>query len=103
MRRLLWRFQVYLASRRLIGIALLLCPATLMAAEEKVSTPWALRPVVRPEVPQNVTSSTNPIDAFVAAEWQAKGLHPVGPADKRVLLRRVYLDLVGLPPTPAEQ
>ena len=39
---------------------------------------------------------------FVAAKWAEKGLTPVTPADKRVLLRRVYLDLIGLPPT-AEQ
>src|SRR5213075_1624946 len=59
--------------------------------------------VRRPEVPTGVTDSTNPIDAFIAAEYKAKGLKRVGPADKRVLLRRVYLDLIGLPPTPAEQ
>src|SRR5262249_23882202 len=47
--------------------------------------------------------SGNPIDAFLAAEQRARGLKPVGFADKRTLLRRVYLDLVGLPPTPAEQ
>ena len=67
------------------------------------SRPWALEPVVRPEVPTGVTTSPNPIDAFIAAGYEAKGLKPVGPADKRALLRRVYLDLVGLPPTPAEQ
>ena len=64
---------------------------------------WSLTPVVRPEVPAGSTASSNPIDAFIAAEYQAKGLTPVGPADKRTLLRRVYLDLIGLPPTPAEQ
>ena len=35
--------------------------------------------------------------------WKEKGLTPAGPADKRTLLRRVYLDLIGFPPTPAEQ
>jgi hypothetical protein len=64
---------------------------------------WALKPVVRPEVPAGVTSSSNPIDAFIAAQWQAKALKPVPVADKAVLLRRVYLDLIGIPPTPAEQ
>ena len=44
----------------------------------------------------------NPIDAFVAAEHEKRGLKPLPAADKRVLLRRVYLDLTGLPPTPAE-
>ena len=62
-----------------------------------------LKPVVRPDVPRDLTRSTNPIDAFIAANYRAKQLHPVGPADKLTLLRRVYLDLVGLPPSPAEQ
>jgi len=64
---------------------------------------WALGPLVRPPVPAGLTTSANPIDAFIAAEYQAKGLTPVGPADKRTLLRRVYLDLTGMAPTPAEQ
>ena len=64
---------------------------------------WVLKPVVRPQVPAGVTKSANPIDAFIAAEYKKKGLKPVGPADKRTLLRRVYLDLIGIPPTPAEQ
>lgn len=64
---------------------------------------WVLEPVVRPTVPQGLTQSTNPIDAFVAEQYRANGLKPTGPADKRTLLRRVYLDLVGLPPSPTEQ
>ena len=46
---------------------------------------------------------TNPIDRFLDASRRAKGLKAVGPADKLALLRRVYLDLIGLPPSPAEQ
>jgi hypothetical protein len=65
--------------------------------------PWSLKPVVTPMVPAGVSGSANPIDAFMAATHQAKGLHAVGPADRRTLLRRLYLDLVGIPPTPAEQ
>jgi len=64
---------------------------------------WVLKPVVRPQIPADATKAANPVDAFIAAEYQSKGLRPVGPADKRTLLRRVYLDLVGIPPTPAEQ
>jgi hypothetical protein len=63
---------------------------------------WSFRPVVRPAAPAVRNAKfeiRNPIDAFVAAKWAEKGLTPVGPADKRVLLRRVYLDLIGLPPT----
>ena len=59
---------------------------------------------MRPELPdvQNVNWASHPIDRFVAAEHEARGLLPSEPADKRTLLRRVYLDLVGLPPTPTE-
>src|SRR3954452_17083691 len=64
---------------------------------------WVLKPVVRPQVPTGVAKSANPIDAFIAAELKKKGLRSVGPADKRTLLRRVYLDLIGIPPSPAEQ
>jgi Protein of unknown function (DUF1553)/Protein of unknown function (DUF1549) len=64
---------------------------------------WVLKPVVRPQPPAGVTKSTNPIDAFIAAQHRAKGLTAAGPADKATLLRRVYLDLTGIPPTVAEQ
>jgi hypothetical protein len=62
---------------------------------------WSLQPVTRPPVP--ASASANPIDAFIAANYQAKGLVAVGKADKLTLLRRVYFDLIGLPPTIAEQ
>jgi hypothetical protein len=42
------------------------------------------------------------IDRFVLAKLEEKGLSPAGPAERRTLVRRVYFDLLGLPPTPAE-
>jgi len=42
------------------------------------------------------------IDRFVLAAQEAKGLHPVADADRRTLIRRLYFDLIGLPPTPEE-
>jgi mono/diheme cytochrome c family protein len=66
---------------------------------------WSFRTPVRPKVPEIANRQSpiiNPIDAFVAAKWAEKGLTPVKPADKRILLRRVTLDLTGLPPTAAE-
>ncbi|HVL11047.1 MAG TPA: DUF1549 domain-containing protein, partial [Gemmata sp.] len=63
---------------------------------------WAFRTPVRPKVPDTKHSVANPIDAFVVAEWERRGLTPVKPADRGVLLRRVYLDLIGLPPTPEQ-
>ena len=44
----------------------------------------------------------SPIDAFILAELEKKGLTPVGDADKRTLIRRIHLDLTGLPPTSDE-
>jgi hypothetical protein len=69
----------------------------------KESDLWALKPVVRPDVPTGLTASPNPIDAFIAEGYAAKGLKPVDPADRQALLRRVSFDLTGLPPTLAEQ
>jgi mono/diheme cytochrome c family protein len=65
---------------------------------------WSFIPVVRPEVPRVTRAAwvRNPIDAFIAARLEAAGLEPSAETDKTTLLRRVTLDLTGLPPTPAE-
>lgn len=65
---------------------------------------WAFRKPVRSAVPQveNAAWVKNPIDAFVLAKLEEKGLSPASPAGKRTLLRRVTFDLTGLPPTPEE-
>jgi hypothetical protein len=62
---------------------------------------WAFRSPVRPTMPKvkNVAWVRNPVDAFIAAEHEKRGLTPQGPAERGLLLRRVYLDLTGLPPT----
>ncbi|MCU1326032.1 MAG: hypothetical protein JWN34_1402 [Bryobacterales bacterium] len=89
-------------------------PAIKGVADARAKTPtppgtaarprlWSLQPVVRPDVPAQPTGSTNPIDAFVAAMQTANKVEPVGLADERTLLRRVYMDLIGIPPTVAEQ
>ena len=71
--------------------------------KEPTELSWSLKPVSCPPVPEGDAAVTNPIDRFLQAELRARGLRAVGPADKLALLRRVYLDLVGLPPSPAEQ
>ena len=62
---------------------------------------WAYQPIA-PVTPPAVARSwcINPIDAFVARGHAARGLQPVPPASKVALLRRVYYDLIGLPPSP---
>ncbi len=65
---------------------------------------WAFQPVKKPVVPvvKDQRWTANPIDAFVFAKLEAKGLAANPPADKRVLIRRVCYDITGLPPTPEE-
>lgn len=65
---------------------------------------WAYRPVARPEVPESLDAGwvSNPIDVFVLAGLNAKGLSPSAWADRRTLIRRVYLDVLGLLPSPEE-
>ena len=65
---------------------------------------WAFIPPKRPEIPKvaNAAWVRNPIDSFVLARLEKEGLKPQPEADKTTLLRRVYLDLTGLPPTPAD-
>lgn len=72
------------------------------SASAKVDDPlewWSLRPIARPPIP---SGSSNPIDAFVQAKLSEKGLKPAPEADARTLCRRLYFDLIGLPPTPEE-
>ena len=65
---------------------------------------WSFQKPTRPALPvvANERFAKNPIDRFLAAEHERQGLAPSPPAPKNVLLRRLYLDLIGLPPTPAE-
>ena len=65
---------------------------------------WAFIAPVRPAVPAVKSAEwvRNPIDAFILAKLETAGLKPAPEADKRKLARRVALDLIGLPPTPAE-
>jgi mono/diheme cytochrome c family protein len=65
---------------------------------------WAFKPVLDPAPPavQHAERVVNPIDRFVLATLEAKGLSLSSPADKRTLIRRVYFDLIGLPPTADE-
>lgn len=77
---------------------------TSSSAASEAADYWAFRKPVRSPVPQVKSAAwvKNPIDAFVLAKLEEKGLSPSPAADKRTLLRRVTFDLTGLPPTPEE-
>jgi hypothetical protein len=65
---------------------------------------WAFTPPVRPEVPKVKDAGwvKNPVDNFILSHLEAEKLSPSAQADKAALLRRLSLDLVGLPPSPKE-
>ncbi len=65
---------------------------------------WSLRPIRRPPLPKVHQKDWpyNPIDTFLLAEWEKRGLVPAPDVDRRSLARRASFDIVGLPPT-AEQ
>ncbi|MBL9080574.1 MAG: DUF1549 domain-containing protein, partial [Planctomycetales bacterium] len=67
---------------------------------------WSLEPIVRPAVPEVAASadlpSANPVDRFIREKLQEKGLSPSREAAPAVLCRRLYYDLIGLPPTPEQ-
>jgi len=72
------------------------------AASAKVSDPldwWSLKPMAKPTPP---AGAPNAIDAFVRAKLVEKSLQPSPEADAGTLIRRLYFDLIGLPPTPEE-
>ncbi|HWB13861.1 MAG TPA: DUF1553 domain-containing protein [Pirellulales bacterium] len=65
---------------------------------------WSFQKLARPPVPVTDADafSHNPIDAFVLARLRENGLEPSQQADRRTLIRRVYFDVIGLPPAPDE-
>lgn len=65
---------------------------------------WAYQPIQKPEVPRpkDAAWAHGDIDRFILAELEAKGLKPVADADNYTLVRRIYFDLAGLPPTAEE-
>lgn len=65
---------------------------------------WAYQTPTRPEVPNiKITGWVKtPVDAFILARLEKEGLTPAEPAARATLLRRVYFDLIGLPPSPEE-
>ena len=66
---------------------------------DKKTDHWAFKPPVRPKVP---TIAKHPIDAFIRERLAKEGLQPSAPAAPETMVRRIHLDLTGLPPTPQE-
>ena len=101
-------------TSRVIPLALfgvLLMVSARSAAEEKYADPdltpkdrahWSFVPPKRAGVPKTKHQTTNAIDAFVRARLEKEGLKPSPRADKLTLIRRVTLDLTGLPPAPED-
>ena len=96
---------------RCVVIAACLAVVLPVKAEELKEPPisqidrehWSFRPLFRPAVPALPTRDmANPIDVFLEQRLRESGLVALGQADRLTLLRRVTLDLVGLPPTPEE-
>jgi hypothetical protein len=90
-----------------VTLLVLRCVSGLYASDDfepEDRAHWAFQKVTRPELPQvqNRDWVRNAVDAFVVAELEKQNIPPGPPADKRTLLRRAYLDLIGIPPTPTE-
>src|SRR5438105_919278 len=74
------------------------------AGPDSAAAHWSLLPLQRAEPPavKDKAWAKTPIDRFILAKLEEQGLQPMPAADQRTLLRRVYFDLIGLPPAPQE-
>lgn len=81
---------------------LTLAPGAVISDEDRAF--WSFQPIQRPAVPTGVPAEKvrTPVDAFLLQELQRQGLSYAPEADRRTLIRRVTIDLTGLPPTPEE-
>lgn len=72
------------------------------APERAVARHWSLAPIGNPAIPAvaNQAWCRNPIDRFILARLEREGISPSPEADRATLIRRLYLDLLGLPPEP---
>jgi mono/diheme cytochrome c family protein len=72
--------------------------------KDKGRSHWAFQPLhrVSPPAVKDPAWAENPVDAFIAARLEEAGMKPSPAADRHTLFRRVYFDLIGLPPTPEE-
>ena len=103
-----WHLKIIIAA----VLLLLPCQATVFS-EEQSSSPesglfefWSLKPIIKYAPPALGLAdrgwARNPIDHFITAKLAEKNLTYSGEAKRQTLIRRVYFDLLGLPPTPNE-
>ncbi len=73
-------------------------------AEDDPAEHWSFQKLVRPKIPpvKNANWARNPIDTFVAARHESHDIEPQSDATRLTLIRRLYIDLIGLPPDPEE-
>ncbi|HEX2751478.1 MAG TPA: DUF1549 domain-containing protein, partial [Verrucomicrobiales bacterium] len=82
---------------------LFLCGSAFAAPKNTSHDWWSLKPLVRPAVPASTAPGLRTaVDSFIAVKLAEKGLAMAPEADRRTLIRRVYFDLTGLPPSPEE-
>ncbi len=75
---------------------------TTAAAPDVAATHWSFQPIRRPPLPPTGQTVRNPIDRFILAKLDAQHLAPAPEASRRLLIRRLSFDLIGLPPSPEE-
>jgi hypothetical protein len=99
---------VFTMKFRLLILAVLAAPPIcgLATADPNPTPPrfWSFEKPTRhaPPAVQNASWPKGVIDRFLLARMEQAGLSPIGPADRRTLIRRVYFDITGLPPAPEE-
>ena len=102
------RFTSHIRATFALGLIYALgafpCAADSSSFTDEELAWWALQPLQNVALPTNPndTWSKSPIDHFVHRKLTENNLEPAPQANKRVLIRRLYLDLIGLPPTPKE-
>jgi hypothetical protein len=78
-------------------------PASVSVDKSGAARHWAFQPEKATVPPSDSTAwSENAVDRFIAVTWREKGIRPVRDANKQTLIRRLYFDLIGLPPPPEQ-
>lgn len=99
--QIVWRSVSAILAMLLISIA---AKAEELDVQKRKAAHWAWQPIrkINPPPVQRTEWPKDAIDSFIAAKLEGNGLNPAGPADRQTWIRRLYFDLIGLPPTPEE-